>query len=110
MLSAAAALLLCGTRATTPANATCGDKDGAGAQMQMREDEAREQELEQKALMVYQQCPDIEDFDQIKAMLIAHNGNVQAVIDGEKAKHVFEIIVVNIANHSEQIPLTFHKS
>lgn len=46
--------------------------------------------------MVYQQCPDAEDFDEIKARLIANNGNVQAVIDEEKSKHVFEIIVVNI--------------
>jgi hypothetical protein len=60
--------------------------------------------------MVYQQCPELEDLEAIKAMLTVNGGNVQAVIDAEKSRHVYEIVVVNIDNGAEKIPLTFPKS
>ena len=55
--------------------------------------------------MLAQEFPDIEDYEQIKAKLAAHNGNVQAVVDEEKARQklhdTYELVLINATNQSE---------
>ena len=44
------------------------------------EKERKEQEEQNKIMQVIQQCEDLHDFDQIRAMLVANNWNVQAIV------------------------------
>lgn len=85
------------------------DADGliARSTKEKQDAEKKEQEEQTKIFEVIQQCEDLNDFEQIKAMLIANNWNVKAVVDSEKAKNVIQILMINCSKQTEKILLTF---
>ena len=62
-----------------------------------------------KIMQVMTQCEDLHDFDQIRAMLVANNWNVQAIVNQEKSKNQTQILMVNCSKQTERILLTFPK-